>query len=190
MRYRLRKPSVGYRVARANDKTTAHLFAGVAPQYTKGIAMTTTACNHVTLVEVLELTGSFAEFAAVSQSLARRLEAEGIAELVSAQFYAASPATEVGALITFTDYRQVTRHITMITAWDEFRQLLGLTKLIDMRVYGPLGEEGLAFLRTMNGVSKRFATPMAGFVRWATHEAPGYRAGGETASRTHEQSKT
>ena len=130
-----------------------------------------TARNHVTLVEVLDLTGTFAEFAAVGQSLARRLEAEGIAELVAAQFYAGSHATEVGALITFADYRQVPRHIAMIKGWDEFTQLLGLTKLIDMRIYGPLGEEGLAFLQTMKGVSKLFATPVAGFVRWASHEA-------------------
>ena len=128
-----------------------------------------TARNHVTLVEVLELTGSFAEFAAVSQAVVRRLEIEGIAELVAVQFYAAANTTEVGGLLTFVDYRQVVRHITMITAWDEFKQLLSLTRLIDMRVYGPLSAEGEAYLQTMNGVSKRFATPVTGFVRWATH---------------------
>jgi hypothetical protein len=46
------------------------------------ISQSTTG-NHVTLIEVLELKGSYAEFAAVSQTLMRRLEAEGIAELVA-----------------------------------------------------------------------------------------------------------
>jgi hypothetical protein len=127
-----------------------------------------TTSDHVTLVEVLELTGSFAEFASASQALARRLEAEGIAELVAAQFYAAASATEIGGVITFADYRQVIRHITMIAAWDEFRQLLGVARLIDMRVYGPLSAEAEAHLQTMNGLSRRFATPVAGFARWAT----------------------
>ena len=122
-----------------------------------------TTSDHVTLVEVLELTGSLAEFATTSQALARRLEAEGIAELVAAQFYAAASATEIGGLITFADYRQVIRHITMIAAWEEFRQLLGLARLVDMSA------EAEAYLQSMNGLGRRFATPVAGFVRWAAH---------------------
>jgi hypothetical protein len=50
--------------------------------------MRTPASEHLTLVEVLELTRPFEEFAAAIRAAARRLEAEGIKELVTLQFYA------------------------------------------------------------------------------------------------------
>ena len=43
--------------------------------------------------------------------------------------------------------------------------LLGAAKPIDVRVYGKLGEDAHAWLRTMNVVSKVFENPVAGFVR-------------------------
>lgn len=129
----------------------------------------TSVRNHVTLVEILELKGSFDEFAALSQVLVRRLEAEGIAELVGVHFYATPSDNEIGGLISFADYRQVVHHINMLSGWQEFKQLLSLVRLIDMRIYGPLTDESKAFLQTMNGISKQFATPLAGFVRWAEH---------------------
>ena len=52
--------------------------------------MRTPASEHVTLVEVLELTQPFEEFAAAVRAAARRLELEGIKELVTLQFYAGS----------------------------------------------------------------------------------------------------
>ena len=45
--------------------------------------MRTPASEHVTLVEVLELTRPFEEFAAAVEAAALRLEAEGIEELVT-----------------------------------------------------------------------------------------------------------
>ena len=48
--------------------------------------MRTPASEHVTLVEVLQLTQPFKEFAAAAQAAARRLEVEGIEELVTLQF--------------------------------------------------------------------------------------------------------
>jgi hypothetical protein len=123
------------------------------------------ASERVTLVEVLELTGPFEAFAAVVQAAARRLEAEGVSGLVGAQFYATPGSTEVGAIITFADPSQVMDHVRMITGWPEFKELLGCVKPLDVRVYGRLGEEALAWLRTMNVVSRTFENHVAGFVR-------------------------
>ena len=103
--------------------------------------MRTPASEHVTLVEVLELTQPFEEFAAAVQAAARRLEVEGIKELVTLQFYADPASTEVGAILTFTDRNRMMKHIDMITGWEEFERFFGAVKPIDVRVYGKLSAE-------------------------------------------------
>lgn len=50
--------------------------------------MTSSAGEYVTLVEVLELTRTYEEFTAAVSAARRRLEADGIRELVALQFYA------------------------------------------------------------------------------------------------------
>ncbi|WP_375766930.1 hypothetical protein NR798_35325 [Archangium gephyra] len=123
------------------------------------------ASERVTLVEVLELTGPFDAFAAIVQAATRRLEAEGVSGLVGAQFYATPGSSEVGAIITFADPGQFMDHVRMITGWPEFKALVGAVKPLDVRVYGRLSEEALAWLQKMNVVSKTFENPVAGFVR-------------------------
>lgn len=131
------------------------------------------ASERITLVEVFELTGSFDAFSAIVQAAARRLESEGVRGLVGVQFYGTPGALELGALVTFADSSQLMEHIRMITGWPEFAALLGVIKPLDIRVYGRLTDEALAWLRTMSGVSKIFDNPVAGFVREAA--APGER---------------
>lgn len=121
--------------------------------------------ERVTLVEVLELTGPFEAFAATVQAAARRLEAEGVSGLARVQFYATPGSSEVGAIITFADPSQIMDHIRMISDWPEFKALLGVVKPVDVRIYGRLGEEALAWVRKMNVVSKTFERHVAGFVR-------------------------
>lgn len=122
------------------------------------------------MVEVLERTASFAAFEVVTQAALHRLECEGIAALVAVRFYADPHTSEVGALVSFNDYRRVMEHVTMITAWDEFRHLLDVVRLRDVRVYGPMGAEGLARLQASHVVSNTFTTPLAGFVRQVAHK--------------------
>jgi hypothetical protein len=57
------------------------------------------ATEYVTLVEVLELTRPFEEFADAIEAAARRLEAEGVQELVALHFYGSPESTEAGAMI-------------------------------------------------------------------------------------------
>ena len=123
------------------------------------------AGEQVTLVEVLELTRPFEEFAEAIRAAARRLEAEGIEELVTLQFYAAPGSTEVGAILTFTDRDRILEHIGMITGWEEFERFFGTVKPIDVRVYGKLSVEAEAWVRQFGVVSKTFEEHVAGFVR-------------------------
>lgn len=128
--------------------------------------MRSDASEHVTLVEVLELTSTFEEFTAAIQAAARRLEAEGIQELVTLQFYATPGSAEVGALLTFTDRSRIMEHIDMITEWEEFERFFSTTKPLDVRVYGKLSEEAEAWVRQFGDiVSKKFEYHVAGFVR-------------------------
>ncbi|GMT99163.1 hypothetical protein KH5H1_32820 [Corallococcus caeni] len=123
------------------------------------------ARERITLVEVLERTAPFDVFTATLQAAVRRLETEGVSSLLSIQFHARPEDPEVGAVITFADSRQVMEHIRRISGWPEFKALLGVARPVDVRVYGRLGEEAQAWLRTMNVVSKVFESPVAGFVR-------------------------
>jgi hypothetical protein len=127
--------------------------------------MKSPAAERVTLVEVLELTKPFAEFAAAVRAAARRLEAEGIKELVTLQFYGDPGSSEVGAILTFADRRRIMEHIGMITAWEEFERFFGTVKPIDVRVYGKLSAEAEEWVRKFGVVSKTFEDLVVGFVR-------------------------
>ncbi len=127
--------------------------------------MKTPASEYVTLVEVLELTQPFEKFDAAIKAVARRLEAEGIKELVTLQFYADPGSTEVGAILTFANRNRVTEHIDMITKWEEFEWFFGTVKPLDVRVYGKLSAEAEAWVRQFDVVSKTFEDQVAGFVR-------------------------
>src|SRR5215207_5386410 len=127
--------------------------------------MRTPASEHVTLVEVLELTRPFEEFAAAVQAAAHRLEAEGIKELVTLQFYADPASTEVGSILTFTDRNRMMERIAMITGWEEFERFFSTVKPIEVRVYGKLSAEAQEGVGQFGVVSKTFEDHVAGFVR-------------------------
>ena len=69
------------------------------------------AGERITLVEVLELKGSFDAFSSLVRAATRRLEVEGVRGLLGAQFYSTPGSFEIGALITFADSRQAMEHI-------------------------------------------------------------------------------
>lgn len=121
--------------------------------------------ERITLVEVFELTAPFAVFEDTIRAAVQRLEIEGVSRLIGVLFYGSPGAPEAGAIITFADSSQVMDHIHMISGWPEFKALLTVVKPIAVRVYGKLGEEAHAWLRTMNVVSKVFEHPVAGFMR-------------------------
>jgi hypothetical protein len=127
--------------------------------------MTSPASQYVTLAEVLELTRPFEEFSAAAQAVARRLEAEGIRELVMLQFYGAPGSTEAGVVLTFSDRQKVMEHIRLISGWEEFKRFGGTVKLVHMRVYGQLSAEVRAWVGQFGGSVTTFEHHLAGFVR-------------------------
>lgn len=124
------------------------------------------ASDYVTLAEVLELTRPFEEFAAAGQAMARRLEAEGVQELVQLQLWGRPGSNQAGVLLTFSDRSALTRHIQKISAWEEFKRFATTLRLVDVRVYGQLSAEAEAFVRQFNSNAlMTFEQHVAGFVR-------------------------
>jgi hypothetical protein len=127
--------------------------------------MKSPASEYVTLAEVLELTRPFEEFEAAGRAVARRLEAEGIRELVMLQLYGSPDSTEAGVVLTFSDGRKLMEHIRMISGWEEFQRFGATLRLVHMRAYGALSEEAQAWVRQFGGSIQRFEHHLAGFVR-------------------------
>jgi hypothetical protein len=118
------------------------------------------AGDYVTLVEVLELTRPFEEF------VTRRLEAEGVGELVSVQFYTDPGTAQAGAILTFSDRERILEHIRLITGWEEFGRFVATVKPVDVRVYGTLSSGAEAWVRQFGDVlGRKFGEHVAGFVR-------------------------
>ncbi|HWS81573.1 MAG TPA: hypothetical protein VN178_11155 [Rubrobacter sp.] len=127
--------------------------------------MKSPAREYVTLVEVLELTRPFEEFADAIEAASRRLEAEGVQELIAVHFYGSPESTEAGAILTFSDRDRMIDHIEMISGWEEFERFFATVKPLDVRVYGRLSEEAEEWIGRFDVLSKKFEDHVAGFVR-------------------------
>jgi hypothetical protein len=123
------------------------------------------ATQYVTLVEVMELTRSFGEFARAIEAASRRLETEGVQELVALHFYGSPESTEVGAILTFSNRERMIDHIEMVSGWEEFERFFATVKPLDVRVYGKLSEEAEEWIGQFDVLSKKFEDHVAGFVR-------------------------
>jgi hypothetical protein len=121
--------------------------------------------EYVTLVEVLELTRPFEEFANAIGAASRRLETEGVEELVAVHFYGSPESTEAGAILTFSDRERMIDHIEMISGWEEFERFFATVKPLDVRVYGKLSEEAKEWIGQFDVLSRKFEDHVAGFVR-------------------------
>jgi len=123
------------------------------------------ATEYVTLVEVMELTRPFEEFADAIEAASQRLETEGVQELVAVHFYGSPESTEAGAILTFADRERMIDHIEMISKWEEFERFFATVKPLDVRVYGKLSEEAEEWIGQFDVLSKKFEDHVAGFVR-------------------------
>lgn len=132
----------------------------------KEVQMKKAATEYVSLVEVLELTVPYEEFEAAILAATERLEAEGVRELVSVNFYGEQGSTEVGAILTFSDRERITEHMRMISSWEEFKRFFATVKPLDVRIYGRLNEEAEAWIGQFGDiVSRKFEHHVGGFVR-------------------------
>jgi hypothetical protein len=124
------------------------------------------AMEYVTLVEALEVTAPFEEFQSAVDAVAERLEAEGVKELVSMNFYGESGSDKVGAILTFSDSESMLKHMDMVSSWQEYETFFGTVKPLDVRVYGKLDGEAEAWIGQFGDiVSRKFEHHTAGFVR-------------------------
>jgi hypothetical protein len=124
------------------------------------------AKEYVTLVEVMELTVSYEEFADAIEAASRRLEAEGVEELVAVHFYGSPESTEAGAILTFSNRERMVEHIEMVSKWEEFERFFATVKPLDVRVYGRLSEEAEEWIGHFGDImSRKFEDHVAGFVR-------------------------
>ena len=124
------------------------------------------AAEYVTLVEVLELTAPYEEFEEAIQAATERLEAEGVRELVSVNFYVEPGSTQAGAILIFSDSEAMLEHMDMVSSWEEYRRFFATVKPLDVRVYGKLHAEAEAWISQFGDiVSKKFEHHAAGFVR-------------------------
>jgi hypothetical protein len=132
----------------------------------KVVPMRKPAAEYVTLVEVLERTVPYGEFEEAILAATERLEAEGVRELVSVNFYAEPGSAEAGAILTFSDRERMLEHMDMVSSWDEFRRFFATVKPLDVRVYGRLNAEAEAWISQFGDiVSRKFEHHTAGFVR-------------------------
>ena len=124
------------------------------------------AAEYVTLVEIMELTRPFEEFANAIGAAARRLETEGVQELVALHFYGSPESTEAGAILTFSDRERMIDHIEMVSEWEEFKRFFATVRPLDVRVYGRLSEEAEEWIGQFGDImSRKFEDHVAGFVR-------------------------
>jgi hypothetical protein len=132
----------------------------------KEIQMEKQATEYVTLVEVLEVTAPLEEFQSAIDAVAEKLEAEGVKELVSMNFYGESGSNEVGAILTFSDSKSMLRHMDMVSSWKEYEMFFATVKPLDVRVYGTLDAKAEAWIGQFGDiVSRKFEHHTAGFVR-------------------------
>jgi len=114
----------------------------------------------------MELTRPFQEFADAIEAASRRLEAEGVEELVAVHFYGSPESTEVGAILTFSARERMIDHIEMVSGWEEFERFFATVKPLDVRVYGKLSEEAEEWIGKFGDImSRKFEDHVAGFVR-------------------------
>jgi hypothetical protein len=124
------------------------------------------ATDYVTLVEVMELIRPFEEFSEAIEAASRRLEAEGVQELVAVNFYGNPESGEAGAILTFSDRDRMIDHIEMVSEWEEFERFFATVKPLDVRVYGKLSAEAEEWIGRFGEIlSRKFEHHVAGFVR-------------------------
>ena len=122
--------------------------------------------DYVTLVEALEITAPYEEFEEAIRATTERLEAEGVRELVSVNFYMEPGSTQAGAILIFSDSEAMLEHMDRVSLWEEYQRFFATVKPLDVRVYGRLNAEAEAWIsRFGDTVSRKFEHHTAGFVR-------------------------
>jgi hypothetical protein len=121
--------------------------------------------EHVTLAEVLERTVSPEAFNVAVEALSRRLESEGVRDLLILQFYAQPDSRRIGAVLTFANPEAFMRHVGVVSTWEEFSAFTATVRLVDIRVYGELPSAAATWVSQFGEIGQIFPRHVAGFAR-------------------------
>jgi hypothetical protein len=125
----------------------------------------TSTDDSVTLVETLEVSGSFEEARQSIKACIARLQREGVRGLSSMHFYEAPETNELAAVIIFSNSSEILAHTRMISSWQEFKNFSSLVRVKDMKIHGLVSPEVRAWLDQFPGQRRLFDTHLAGFTR-------------------------
>jgi len=95
----------------------------------------------LTLVETFEITGSFADYTEKVTAFCRKVEQDGLADVLTMQFYASEHAGEAYLILTVTDGDAFDQHGAFIRSIDEVRPYMKTARLKQMRVFGTLNAD-------------------------------------------------
>lgn len=123
------------------------------------------ASEYVTLVEILELTHPYEEFAPLIKRALERLAVEGVPALRSMHFFHDADKAQLGAVITFSSSEQIPAHTAMISQWEEFQKFSKMVKVVELRVHGKISPEVREWLARFGGPVRIFEDYLGGFVR-------------------------
>jgi hypothetical protein len=117
------------------------------------------------LVEILDVTGDFAEVSATVPLLLRRIEREGVPGLRSMHFYTRPDSNELAAVIRFSDPRQIQAHTDLLSKWEEFQRFGAAIRLREMRVHGSISAEVQAWIAKFGGTVAKYEQLVGAFER-------------------------
>jgi hypothetical protein len=129
--------------------------------------MTVQTATHesVTLVDILEVVGSFDEARQLIQTASRAWNAMASADWLRCTFYEDPEAKELAAVITFSDSSELLADTRMISSWQEFERFASLIRIEYMRIHGRVSAEVRSWLDRFQGPCRLFDAHLAGFTR-------------------------
>jgi hypothetical protein len=123
----------------------------------------------LTLVETFEITGSFADYSEKVTAFCRKVEQDGLADVLAMQFYASQQAGEAYLILAVADGDAFDRHGAFIRSVDEIRPYMKTARLKQMRVFGTLNAnraKELQELGAQHGVDFEWISEhVIGFIR-------------------------
>jgi hypothetical protein len=96
--------------------------------------------HHITIVAQFELTYPREDFEDALRALVRRVEAEGVPDLLAYQFYTSPHSSKGGGVITFANEQAMRNHQQLVADWEEYLRLQTMMKLVDLRLFGTFSE--------------------------------------------------
>jgi hypothetical protein len=95
----------------------------------------------LTLVETFEITGPFADYKETVTAFCRKIEQDGIADVLAMQFYASQDAGEAYLILTLKSADAFDNHSAFVRSIDEVRPYMKTARLKQMRAFGAMNAE-------------------------------------------------